>query len=136
MARILSIDYGLKRCGIAVTDPLQIIVNGLTAVTQPELLDFVISYCSENEVEKIVIGYPLQADGTKTQISADIEALKMNLESKLIDIKVELIDEQKSSQQALKVMVQSGMGKKKRSDKSILDKMSAVIILQRYLGHI
>jgi putative Holliday junction resolvase len=136
LARILSIDYGQKRCGIAVTDPLQIIVNGLTAVSQPELLNFVINYCTENQVEKIVIGYPLQADGTKTKISLDIEVFKMKLESKLMQIKIELIDEYKSSQHALQVMVQSGIPKKKRRDKSLLDKMSAVIILQKYLGHI
>ena len=136
MARILSIDYGLKRCGIAVTDPLQIIVSGLTTVSQPELLNFVISYCSESEVEKIVIGYPLNKDGTKSQLSLEIEKLKNKIETLKPQIKVELYEERKSSQEALKIIIQSGVGKKKRTDKSLLDKMSAVVILQRYLGHI
>lgn len=136
MARILSIDYGLKRCGLAVTDPLQIIVNGLTTVSQPDLLNFVLNYCMENEVEKIVLGYPLHADGSKTQVSQEIELFKIKLEMGLPQIKVDLYDERKSSQDALRIIVQSGVGKKKRSDKALLDKMSAVVILQRYLGHI
>ena len=136
MPRILSIDFGLKRCGLAVTDPLQIIVNGLTTVTQPELLDFVLDYCKENQVEKIILGYPLQSDGTKTQVSNEIEKLQLRINALLPMVKVELYDEKKSSQEALRVIIQSGIGKKKRSSKELLDKMSAVIILQRYLGHI
>lgn len=136
LARILSIDYGLKRCGIAVTDPLQIIVNGLTAVNEPELLPFILNYSKENVVEKIVLGYPLQADGTLSLISHEIEKLKIKLEMLLPQIKVELFDERKSSKMALSVLVQSGAGKKKRSNKYLLDEISAVIILQKYLGHI
>lgn len=136
MARILSIDYGLKRCGIAVTDPLQIIVNGLTAINQSELIDFVLNYCLSNQVEKIVLGYPLQKDGTKTQVSSEVEFLKTKLESALPQIKIEFFNEARSSQDAIKILVQSGISKKKRANKFLLDEMSAVIILQKYLGHI
>jgi len=136
LARILCIDYGLRRCGIAVTDPLQIIVNGLEAITQEELHRYLIDYCSENPVEKIVLGYPLQSDGSKTPVSIEVEKLKSKLEQILPQIEVVLFDEKKSSQEAMKIIVKSGVNKKKRSDKSLLDKMSAVIILQKYLGHI
>ena len=126
----------MKRCGIAVTDPLQIIVNGLATVSQPELIEFVINYCKENQVEKIILGYPLQSDGAKTQLSIDIENLVAKLNTFLPQVNIKLYDEKKSSRKAFQVILQSGAGKKKRRDKSLLDKISAVIILQRYLGHI
>lgn len=136
MPRILSIDYGLKRCGLAVTDPLQIIVNGLTTVTQPELIDFVKRYCGENQVEKIILGNPVHADGSDTKMSLEVKNLKIKLALALPQIIVELCNERMSSQDAVKVLVKGGAGKKKRSDKELIDRMSAVIILQRYLGHI
>ncbi len=136
MPRILSIDYGLKRCGLAVTDPLQIIVNGLTTVTQPELIDFVKRYCGENQVEKIILGNPVHADGSDTEMSLEVKNLKIKLALALPQIIVELYNERMSSQDAVKVLVKGGAGKKKRSNKELIDRMSAVIILQRYLGHI
>jgi putative Holliday junction resolvase len=136
LPRILSIDYGLKRCGIAVTDPLQIIVNGLTTVGQPELIDFVKNYCLGNQVEKIILGNPVQSDGSDTEMSLEIKKLEKTLTCTFPQIIVELYNERKSSQDAVKVLVRSGARKKKRSDKELIDKMSAVIILQRYLGHI
>lgn len=136
MPRILSIDYGLKRCGLAVTDPLQIIVNGLTTVTQPELIDFVKRYCGENQVEKIILGNPVHADGSDTEMSLEVKNLKIKLALALPQIIVELYNERMSSQDAVKVLVKGGAGKKKRSKKELIDRMSAVIILQRYLGHI
>jgi putative Holliday junction resolvase len=136
LARILSIDYGMKRCGIAVTDPLQLIVNGLTTVSQPDTLNFVIDYCLHHEVSKIVIGYPLQPDGTNTPVTMQVQLIKSQLEKAIPNIQIEFFDEKMSSKQAMDVLIKSGIGKKKRSDKALLDKMSAVIILQRYLGHI
>ncbi len=136
MARILSIDYGLKRCGIAVTDPLQIIVSGLTTISNNELLSYIYAYCQLNSVEEIVIGYPRHADGSKNLLSQQIDLIKLELEKKLNGIKVNYFDEKGSSKQAMQIMVQGGVRKKKRSDKELLDKMSAVIILQKYLGHI
>lgn len=121
---------------MAVTDPLQIIVNGLTTVTQPELIDFVKRYCGENQVEKIILGNPVHADGSDTEMSLEVKNLKIKLALALPQIIVELYNERMSSQDAVKVLVKGGAGKKKRSNKELIDRMSAVIILQRYLGHI
>jgi putative Holliday junction resolvase len=136
LARILSIDYGLKRCGLAVTDPLQIIVNGLTTVDTKELKDFLINYCKQNEVEQIILGHPLNMDGSKSAFSEKVEQFKSELQKYLSAIPIHLFDERKTSEQAFEIILQSGIGKKKRSDKSLVDKVSAVIILQKYLGHI
>lgn len=136
LARILGIDFGLKRCGVAVTDPLQIIVNGLATVERKELDIFITGYCRDNPVERIVIGYPSQQEDASTSISSHIRAFKLILESLLPGIPVELFEERMSSLKAAQVLVQSGVKKKHRMDKSLIDKISAVIILQRYLGHI
>ncbi len=136
MNRILSIDYGLKRCGLAVTDPMQLIVNGLASVSTTELLDYIRKYCSQNQVEKIVIGYPIQSDGSKGHLAMEIDSLKLKIEGLLNNVQVELYDEKGSSKKAMQIMVQGGIPQKKRADKSLLDKVSAVVILQKFLGHI
>ncbi len=135
MARILAIDYGLKRTGLAVTDPLQIIATGLDTVETKELLPFLKNYFSEEEVEGIVIGEPKHLDGTPTHLMPKIEALIKKINELFPDIKVDLQDERFTSADAKRIILQSGAKKKKRRDKALVDKISAVLILQEYLQH-
>ncbi len=136
MGRIVGIDYGAKRCGIAVTDPLQIIVNSLTAIETNLLIDFLIDYFKKEKVDKLVIGHPKHADNTDTYLVSDIKDFIVKLKSKTNDIPIELVDERFTSVQASKIIQQSGIPKKKRQEKQRIDQVSAVLILQRYLGHI
>ncbi len=134
MARILAIDYGLKRVGIAVTDTLQIIASGLTTVTKDELFEFLKNYFSEEEVETIVLGYPSNWDDSPTDLTPHVEKLKLELEKKFPDKPVVFVDERNSSKQAMQALVASGVKKKKRRDKKLLDEVSATIILQNYMA--
>lgn len=136
MARILSIDFGLKRCGLAVTDPLQIIVSGLETVPSETLLDWLANYLSNEQVEKIVIGHPTHADGSDTYLVDNINILKKEIRKIAPEMEIDMQDESFTSSMAKSLILQSGVKKKKRRDKSLVDKMSAVIILQRYLNHI
>ena len=136
MARILAIDYGLKRCGIAVTDPMQIIVTGLDTVDTPSLISFLGNYFEHESVEKIVIGLPVHKDGTHTSLKEDIDKLASVCRSTWPHIPVAFADEQFSSVLAKKIILDSGARKKKRQDKALVDKVSAVVILQKHLGHI
>jgi putative Holliday junction resolvase len=136
MPRILCIDYGLKRCGIAVTDPLQIIVNGLTTVETDKLKDFLMQYLAAEKVEKIVIGLPTHKDGNFTDIKPKIDSIAEMIKNLWPTLKVDFADERFSSVHAKQVIFNSGVNKKKRQDKALVDKISAVIILQRYLKHI
>ena len=136
MARILSIDYGTKRSGLAVTDPLQIIASGLDALATKDLLDYIKNYCETEEVEQFVIGYPTHADGTPTHVVPHIVGFKRQLEKLFPEKTVHLHDERFSSADAKAVILQSGTKKKKRRDKSLIDKVSAVLILQDFLGHL
>lgn len=135
MARILSIDYGTKRTGIAVTDPLQISVNGLDTLPTPAVLDFLQSYCTAEEVEKIVVGEPRYPDGTPSKIHHLVIGFVRSLEKLLPEVKVVLHDERFSSKAAEKLILQTVSSQKKRRDKSLVDKMSAILILQDYLDH-
>lgn len=136
MARILSIDYGRKRCGIAATDPLQIIVSGIDTVPTHTLLDYLTEYMDSEEVEKIVFGKPTHTDGNETFLMDDIRAFITKLEKKYPDMKMDFQDESFSSVEAKYIIRMSGAKKKKRQDKALVDKVSAVIILQKYLKHI
>jgi len=136
MARILSVDYGTKRCGIAVTDPLQIIVSGLATVATSELLNFIQHYCVEEEVEEFVVGYPMHLDGNPAQIASHIIGFSRKLEKLFPEKAVTLHDERFSSEDAKRVILNSGTKRKKRRDKGLVDKISAVLILQDYLGHL
>ncbi|MEM1327862.1 MAG: Holliday junction resolvase RuvX [Bacteroidota bacterium] len=136
MGRILAVDYGTKRSGVAVTDILQITANGLAALPTAELLDFLDNYCRTEDVEEIVLGYPTHADGTPTFLVDAILKLKAELEKRFSDIPVILHDERFTSVEAKAVILKSGAKKKKRRDKSLVDKVSAVLILQDYLGHL
>ena len=132
----MSVDYGVKNCGIAVTDPLQIIVSPLKVIKPTSLLSFFRVYFEEEEVEKIVFGYPTHRDGTPTHIVADIKRLEKKLNKTYPDLVVDYQDENFSSVAAMEIILKSGLSKKQRQDKTRLDKISAVIILQRYLKHI
>ncbi len=132
----MSIDYGIKRCGLAVTDPMQIIVTPLKTIKSSTLLSFIETYTQEEEVEKIVFGFPTHRDGNPTYIVAEIEKVIRDLKTINGDIEFDFQNENYSSKEALEIIQQSGLTKKQRQDKSRIDRISAVIILQRYLKHI
>jgi putative holliday junction resolvase len=136
MARILCIDYGVKRCGLATTDPLQIIVSGLDTVPTGEIFTFLENYIIQENVEKMVIGLPVHKDGNFTYLKADIDKFAGEFSRKWPDIAIDYADEQFSSSHARQIIFDIGVNKKKRQDKALVDKISAVIILQRYLKHI
>lgn len=133
VARILGIDYGAKRTGLAVTDPLQIIVSGLDTVATSTLLEYLKTYLHQEEVEAIVIGEPLHKDGNPTQLHASIVELSKKLKKLFPEVEVVLHDEYYSSARAKEIIFQSGAKKKKRRDKGLVDKVAAGLILQDYL---
>lgn len=135
MGRILGIDYGGKRCGVAVTDPLQISVNPLQAVTTADLFDFILAYVADEEVDMIVIGRPTHADGSPTQLVPKIETFRKKLKKSIPSIKIVFANEAYTSSDASKILAITNK-KKTRKNKSKLDVLSAVLILQRYLHHI
>ncbi|MEO5906732.1 MAG: Holliday junction resolvase RuvX [Saprospiraceae bacterium] len=137
MGRIMGIDYGLKRTGIAVTDPLQIIVQGLDTRKTEDLLSFLTEYCKNEKVDQIVVGYPFY-DGKwgEPKFQRAIESFIQELKKKFPGIDIQTHDERYSSMRAREIIHQRGMSKKKSQDKELLDKTSAIIILQEYLGHI
>lgn len=136
MKRILGIDYGKKRTGISTTDPLQIIVTGLDTVDTKALRPFLEKYLRQEAVEKIVIGLPYHKDGTPTVLHKDIAALAKWLNKLYPAIIIDYIDESFTSVDAKEIILSSGTKRKKRRDKSLVDKVSAILILQKYLGHI
>lgn len=133
MGRIMAIDYGKKRCGIAVTDPMRIFASGLCTVSNGELYDFVTEYIEREQVDILVMGIPYRADGTIGHLARDIEALMDRINKKFPDLKLDGIDESHSSSQAVHAMISGGVPKKKRREKGLIDKVSATLILQRYL---
>lgn len=136
MKRILGIDYGKKRTGISTTDPLQIIVSGLETVETSGLRQFLKTYLAEEPVEKVVIGLPYHKDGTPTQLHDDINKLVSWFNKHYGHIMIDYIDEGFTSADAKDIILSSGTRKKKRRDKALVDKVSAILILQKYLGHI
>ena len=135
MARILAIDYGTKRVGLAVTDPLQIIANGLKTVATSEIFEYLKNYIEQEEVETIVVGDPMHLDGNPAQIAPQVNKFISKVEKLFPDIKIEKQDERFTSEDAKKIILQSGVKKKKRRDKALVDKIAAVLILQDYLNH-
>lgn len=133
MGRILAIDFGTKRTGIAVTDPLKIIASGLTTVPTAEALDFLRRYCETEEVETFVVGLPLHADGQPAQIAGQADAFAEKLRRTFPDKTVARQDERFTSNDAKKIILQSGIGKQKRRDKTLVDKVAAAIILEHYM---
>jgi putative holliday junction resolvase len=136
MGRILAIDFGLKRTGLAVTDTLRIIATGLSTVKTHELTDFLKKYIAKETVDLIVVGEPKQMDGTPSEITKEIDVFLKKLNKELPHIKVERQDERFSSKMAFQSLIDSGVKKKDRQNKSLIDEVSATIILQAYLERI
>lgn len=133
VARILSIDYGKKRTGIAVTDPLQIIAGGLVTVSTSALFDFLRDYVCKEQVERIVVGEPKQADGSPSENMGRVVQFVNRWRKDFPDIPIEFYDERFTSVLAHRAMIDGGLRKKKRQDKALVDEVSATIILQSYL---
>lgn len=133
MGRILALDYGKKRTGIAVTDPLKIIANGLTTVDTQQLFDFLKDYISKEEVEKILIGEPYNLDGTETDSTAAVKHTIRRLKNAFPLIPVVTIDESFTSKMASKAMVEMGMKKKDRQKKGTIDEVAATMMLMEFL---
>jgi putative Holliday junction resolvase len=133
MPRILSIDYGLKRTGIAVTDPLQIIATGLTTVHSKELISFLKNYFLKEPVELIIIGEPKNWDDTDTHATPLVEKCIKNLQKNFPTIPIKKVDERYTSKMAKDAMLEMGMKKKDRRNKALVDEIAATIMLQEYL---
>jgi putative holliday junction resolvase len=133
MGRILAIDYGQKRSGLAVTDPLRMIATGLETVTSHTLLDFLRIYIQKEEVDCFVVGEPSDMQNKASDASRFIEPFVRSLKKNFPDIPVERYDERFTSKMAFQSMLDAGLSKKKRRDKSLIDQISATILLQSYL---
>jgi putative Holliday junction resolvase len=131
--RILAFDYGTKRIGIAVTDPLQIIATGLDTIHPKDIIDYLKKYLSSEQVELFVVGEPRQMDGSPSQSTPHIKGFITTLKKNFPDIPIERIDERFTSKMASAVVAQSGFKKTDRRNKERLDTISATIILQTYL---
>ncbi len=135
MSRVLCLDVGKKRTGVAVTDPLQISVNGLETVNTEHLFDFLSSYLRDEEVVKIVMGLPRHADGSVTALQSLIERIDKWIRKHFPEVDIEFEDESFSSKEARELMFAAALPKKKRSNKKMVDQVSAVLILQQHLKH-
>lgn len=133
MARILSIDYGKKRVGLAVTDPGQIIATRLTTVPTHTLWDFLKEYFGKEQVECVVVGYPRQMNNEASEAVRYINPFLKKFQKTYPDIQLELYDERFTSKMAFQTMIDAGLKKKQRQDKAMVDGVSATIILQNYL---
>ena len=133
MGRVLSIDYGVRRTGLAVTDPLKIIAGGLTTVDTPQLLKFLQDYLSKEPVERFVVGLPKQTNGRDSENLPRVRNFVIKLAKVFPDIPVDMWDERYTSVLAHQTMLQSGMGKKARQNKALVDEISATIILQGWM---
>ena len=133
MSRILAIDYGRKRTGIAVSDPLQIIASGLTTVPTHQLMDFLLNYIKQEQVECIIIGHPKQLNNEDSENMKNIVPFINRLKKILPDMPVQLVDERFTSVLAHQTMLAGGLNKKDRQNKALVDEISATIILQSYL---
>jgi len=134
LGRIVALDYGKVRTGIAVTDELQLIASGLTTVATKELLDFLKKYIKEEQVVKFVVGEPKQMDNTPSESEALIQFFLKKLISVFPNIPVERQDERFTSKMAFQTMIDGGLRKKKRKNKELVDEISATLILQAYLN--
>lgn len=133
MSRLLAIDYGKKRTGIAVTDTLQIVANGLTTVPTPTLMQFLDDYLEREPVERIVMGLPVQPDGRPSENQQRVRSFAGNFAKKHPEVPVDFYDERFTSVMAHRAMIDSGIGKMRRRDKALVDEISACIILQDYM---
>lgn len=133
MPRILSIDYGLKRTGLAVTDPLQIIATGLTTVESKQLIPFLKDYFAREEVELIIIGEPKNWDDSDTHATPLVEKIIKQLEKNFPKIPIKKVDERYTSKMAKDAMLEMGLKKMQRRNKKLVDEIAATILLQEYL---
>jgi len=135
LGRILAIDYGSKRVGIAATDSLQMIANAVTTIHSKDVIDFLKEYCRKEIVDCIVVGEPKQMNYTDSQSEKVIEPFIKKLAKTFPDILIERYDERFTSKMAFQTMIDAGLNKKDRRNKSLLDSISATLILQSYLEH-
>jgi putative Holliday junction resolvase len=134
MGKIVAIDYGKKRTGIAVTDDLQIIASGLTTVDTSNLNDFIKTYLATEQVEALVIGLPKKLDNSIFEIEIEIQKFIAFLKENFPSLSIERIDERFTSKMAFQSMLEGGMKKKQRQNKALIDEISATLILQSYLN--
>ncbi len=134
MARLLALDYGQKRTGIAVTDEMQIIASGLTTVLTKELLPFLIDYFKKETVELVVLGEPKQMNFEASESEVYIQGFLVEFTKQFPDMKVVRVDERFTSKMAFQTMIDSGLKKKQRQNKALIDEISATLILQSYLA--
>jgi putative Holliday junction resolvase len=135
MARILSIDYGLKRTGIAVTDDFQIIASGLTTIPSTDIIPFLKTYFSKENVETVIIGEPKQMNGLPSESTEIIEKFIAQFHTEFPNMKMERVDERFTSKMAFQTMIDSGLKKKQRQNKGLIDEIAATILLQDYLNY-
>ena len=133
MGRILAIDYGRKRVGLAVTDPMQIIATKLTTVRSHDIFDFLKEYFQKETVEKVIIGYPLQMNNEASEAVLYINPFLRRFQKLYPDMPIEQVDERFTSKMAFQTMIDAGLKKKDRQDKGTIDAVSATIILQSYM---
>lgn len=133
MARLLSIDFGKKRTGIAVSDELQIIASGLTTVDTEQLLPFLKDYFSKEKVEKVIIGEPKRLNNEPSEVVPLLNSFIEKFKTSFPDMPVERIDERFTSKMAFQTMIDSGLKKKQRQNKALIDEIAATIILQDYM---
>jgi putative Holliday junction resolvase len=134
MPRILAIDYGQKRTGIAVTDEMQIIASGLTTIASETAINFLKDYFAKEKVEKVLLGEPKQMNNEPSQSASIIEAFVQKFKSEFPDMPLERVDERFTSKMAFQTMIDSGLKKKQRQNKALIDEISATIMLQDYLS--
>lgn len=134
MPRIIAIDYGLKRTGIAVTDEMQIIASGLTTVDSASVISFLKKYFIDEKVEKVLIGEPKQMNGLPSESAPIIEKFIVEFKQHFPQMELIRVDERFTSKMAFQTMIDSGLKKKQRQNKALIDEISATILLQDYLG--
>ncbi len=135
MARLLAIDYGRKRCGLAVTDILQITPGGLATVRTHELIDYLKNYIAKEPVERFIIGLPMNLNGKESESMTYLRPFLKQLEKAIPNIPITMVDERFTSTLAQRAIIEAGIGKqRRREDKGLVDEVSAVIILQTYMS--
>ena len=135
MPRILAIDYGIKRTGLAVTDELQIIAPGLTTVPSEKVISYLKDYFSKENVSKVLIGEPKQMNGQPSESTPIIEKFVKEFSEQFPEMKIERVDERFTSKMAFQTMIDSGLKKKQRQNKALVDEIAATIMLQDYLHY-
>ena len=135
MGCLVGIDYGTKRTGLAYTDPNKIIASGLKNLPTYQVISYLKQFCETETVDCFIVGKPLQKDGTPSEVESQIKVFVGELKRNFPDCKIERYDERFTSKMALQAMIDGGLKKRQRSDKGMVDQVSATIILQSYLNH-